>query len=291
MSTPAARRVAAVFTTYKPDSGFRTRIAEVAALCTIVIVDNTPGGHPFKSDEVAGLTLLQDGCNKGLGKALNMGIQQARELGCEQAILFDQDSTPSAVFILALLDGLREVGDKAAVGPRLVDDQEISSPQVGPGRDRTAVSYLATSGMAFNIGSLGSGNEFAEDLFLDFVDIDWCWCMRFREGWTFHCLNSVLMPHRLGLARRRLLGVTYHVPPPYRHYFQFRDTFRLTRRSYAPTYLRWRLRLILVPKLLVYPFILDHGVERVLWMTRGIRDAVLSVTGIGAAAHKLQQKP
>ncbi|HJW57962.1 MAG TPA: hypothetical protein VJ577_22105 [Burkholderiaceae bacterium] len=289
MSIQTAHCVAAVLTTYKPDAAFRSRIAELPKLAKVIVVDNTPGGHRFSSEDSDGLVILQDGCNKGLGKALNLGIKEARRLGCEQVILFDQDSTPSADFACALLDGLRKAGYKAAVGPKLIDDQELFSPRVESNGTATEVSYLATSGMAFNISCSISDKEFAEDLFLDFVDMDWCWRMRYQEGWKFYCLDSVLMPHRLGLAQRKLFGVTYHVPPPYRHYFQFRDTFRLTRRNYAPSRSRWRLRLILLPKLLVYPFILGNGAERVLWMARGIRDAILAVKGIGAADHKLQR--
>lgn len=289
MSLKKAHRVAAVLTTYKPDTGFRSRIADLLTFATVIVVDNTPGGHRFSESDSEGLIILQDGSNKGLGKALNLGVDEARRLGCDQVILFDQDSTPSADFARALLDGLSHVGDKGAIGPKLMDDQLLAAPCLDPKGRAIEVSYLATSGMAFNINGPISDHKFAEDLFLDFVDMDWCWRMSSQEGWKFYRLGSVLMPHRLGLAQRKLLGMTYHVPPPYRHYFQFRDTFRLTHRSYAPPRSRWRLRLILLPKLLVYPFILDHGMERVLWMARGIRDAILSVKGIGAAGHKLQR--
>lgn len=290
MTIQTSNRVAAILTTYKPDAGFRLRIAALTSVATVIVVDNTPGGHRFSGEESEGLLLLQDGCNKGLGKALNLGIGEARRLGFKQVILFDQDSTPSADFTFALLEGLRKAGDKAAVGPRLVDEQALSSPRVDAGGVTKETSYLATSGMAFNLTDPVASNEFAEDLFLDFVDMDWCWRMRFKEGWKFFCLGSVLMPHRLGLAQRRLFGVTYHVPPPYRHYFQFRDTFRLTSRRYTPLRSRWRLRVILLPKLLLYPLILDNGVERVLWMARGLRDAFLGVKGIGSAGHRLQRE-
>lgn len=286
----AADRVAVILTTYKPDAGFRSRIADLSTLATVIIVDNTPGGYSFSSQESDGLVILQDGRNKGLGRALNIGIKKARQLGCEQVILFDQDSTPSASFAQALLNALHDAGDCAAVGPKLIDDQELTSPCVEKYGGVTEVPYLATSGMAFSIGNLSAIHQFDEDLFLDFVDMEWCLRMRFQEGWKFYCLESVLMPHRLGLAQRKLLGITYHVPPPYRHYFQFRDTFFLSRKSYTPVRLRWRLRLILLPKLLLYPLILDNGLERVSWMARGIRDALFGVKGIGAAEYKLQKK-
>jgi hypothetical protein len=49
------------------------------------------------------------------------------------------------------------------------------------------------------------------------------------------------MFHRLGEAERRFMGLTFHVPAPYRHYFQVRDTLRLAFRPYVPRYAKLRL--------------------------------------------------
>ena len=95
------------------------------------------------------------------------------------------------------------------------------------------------------------------------------------------------MPHRLGLAQRRFLGLTYHVPAPYRHYFQFRDTLRLTVRPHVPLYSKIRLAGVLPFKALAYPFLLDRGGERARWMARGVADAFRRVGGIGAARETL----
>jgi rhamnosyltransferase len=282
-------RLAAIFTTYKPDANFRSRIASVVASCdATIVVDNTPGGHDF--DDRSGLTVLQDGINKGLGRALNLGITAARAQGCDAVVLFDQDSSPAPEFIAALLAGLHtQGGRKVCVGPKLVDDAAPSVHTATSSADKTVgapVTCLATSGMLFPIADLGPEDGFSEDMFLDFVDFDWCWRMG-SKGWHMYCLENVPMLHRLGLAQRTFLGLTYHVPAPYRHYFQFRDTLNILRRSYVPAYSKFRLGLILIPKLLVYPFILDRGFERFSWMVRGIKDAFGSVRGVGAAGSTL----
>jgi rhamnosyltransferase len=85
-----------------------------------------------------------------------------------------------------------------------------------------------------------------------------------------------------------MLGMHYHVPAPYRHYFQFRDTLRLLTFRHVPLYSKVRLGALLPPKFLVYPFILDRGVERVGWMLKGIRDFLLRRWSAGAASARLQ---
>lgn len=286
-------RITAIYTTFNPDDGFRERIRHVVAFCaSTIVVDNTPGGHAFAPGQTDGLTVLQDGRNKGLGAALNVGIAEALRQGSDMVVLFDQDSSPPADFMPALSQGLQMAGSRAIVGPWLIDD--AVAPAVHTSTDAAPmleeVTCIATSGMCFSLAGLMEGDRFTEDFFLDFVDFDWCWRLRAR-GWRICRLRSLHMPHRLGLAQHKFLGLTYHVPAPFRHYFQFRDTIKLCTRSYVPLYSRVRLSVILLPKLLVYPFLLDRGLERLGWMLRGIRDAIRATPGIGAAAAKLQGRP
>lgn len=283
-------RVAAIYTTYHPDDGFRQRIRHVVEHCALtIVVDNTPGGHAFGSDQTNGLQLLQDGHNKGLGAALNLGLAEALRQNCSAVVLFDQDSSPPSNFIESLVLGLAATGPRAIVGPLLVDDAYADTAAFAATENLIFddVTCVATSGMCFYLEALQPSDRFSEELFLDFVDFDWCWRLR-EQGWRICQLRSLPMPHRLGLAQRTFLGLTYHVPAPFRHYFQFRDTLKLATRGYVPLYSRVRLSAILLPKLLIYPLLLDRGFERLCWMLRGIRDAARAVSGIGAAAVKLQ---
>lgn len=293
---PAHARLAAIVTTFKPDAQFFDRFAETIAACgRFIVVDNTPGGHRFCADAArATVTVIQDGRNKGLGKALNLGLEAARHAGFEAVVLFDQDSSPSAGFLQAMLGNLDAARSRdtlrVCVGPQHVDDAVVRQAPSSGRTDRRSrlepVSCLATSGMMFPVDQLRSDEFFSEDFFLDFVDFDWCWRLGGR-GWKFYRALDVTMPHRLGLSQRHFFGLTYHVPAPYRHYFQFRDTLRLTVRSHVPLYSKFRLAGLLPLKALVYPFVLDRGRERARWMLRGIVDALRRVGGIGAARATL----
>jgi rhamnosyltransferase len=278
----------AVITTYRPDVGFASRFEQLACSCRmLVVIDNTPGGHRFEGLD-ARFVVLQDGHNKGLGRALNMGIAHAIELGCRRVVLFDQDSTPET----SLIEGLQSLcAPLRVVGPTHLDDQTASSTEasrahcVVPDALKT-MSCLPTSGMLFPIDGWGAMQHFSEELFLDLVDFDWCWRLR-QHGWTIYKAEGLCMLHRLGLGQRRLLGLTYHIPAPYRHYFQFRDTLRLALRNHVPLYSKIRLVGILPLKLLAYPFLLDNGLERLRWMLRGIADALRGRGGVGSASAKL----
>jgi rhamnosyltransferase len=296
-ATPS--RLAAVVTTYKPDAQFFARFAATMAFCDrFIVVDNTPGGHRFPAHGTDhAVQILQDSQNKGLGRALNLGIEAARQAGAQAVILFDQDSSPSGELLrdlLHTLDATCAGGDaRVCLGPRHLDDARVvEAPSHalpdGEVSRLEPVTCLATSGMLFRIDALCADERFTEDFFLDFVDFDWCWRLA-RRHWKFYRAVDITMPHRLGLAQRRFLGLTYHVPAPYRHYFQFRDTLRLTVRSDVPLYSKIRLAGVLPLKALAYPFLLDRGPERARWMARGVADAFRRVGGVGAARETLNR--
>lgn len=287
--------IAAIVTAYKPDAGFLSRFLPLLQVCNaIVVVDNTPGGHRFELP--SGFALLQGGKNVGLAHALNGGLREAQRLGAREVVLFDQDSTPSPELIRSLGSALRQAtaahGPRCCVGPTHLDDgvpvgQRGLGPAVaGAAHALSAITCLPTSGMMFALEALAPDDTFSTALFLDLVDFEWCWRLRTR-GWTFLRAADIRMYHRLGLAEQRFLGITYHVPAPYRHYFQVRDTLRLAARSYVPIYSKIRLVGVLPLKALIYPLLLDHGVERLRWMARGVLDCMRRVTGIGAAHKRL----
>lgn len=287
--TDALASVVVVVTAFRPDGGFSSRYADLAAACgAIVVVDNTPDGHDFGA-LAPPFRILQDGRNKGLGPALNIGIDEAVALGATHVALFDQDSHPTTELISRLLDGISRAGSRAVVGPVHVDDSTGRAADVRAKPSPSGLrplSCLPTSGMLLPAEGWKSGPRFSDSLFLDLVDFDWCW-RRGAEGWRHFQFATARMPHRLGLAQRRWMGMTFHVPSPYRHYFQFRDTLRLAPREHVPWYPRLRLLCILPLKLLVYPWLMDRGTERLGWMLRGIRDAIRSRDGIGAAGEAL----
>ena len=290
--------IAAIVTAYKPDAAFASRFTPLLEVCgRIVVVDNTPGGHS-SFDLPDGFVLLQSRRNTGLARALNAGVAAARGAGAASVVLFDQDSTPTPRLVSDLQAALAEAtarhGPRCCIGPLHLDDAEaaVGRQSYGPAvarpasRELSPVTCLPTSGMVFNLEALAAEDAFAEDLFLDLVDFEWCWRLATR-GWTFYRAADVTMFHRLGISQERFLGLTYHVPAPYRHYFQVRDTLRLAARRYVPMYSKLRLVGVLPLKAVVYPLILDHGIERLRWMWLGLLDALRGVAGVGAAARRL----
>lgn len=290
--------IVAIVTAYKPDDEFVNRFLPLLTICeSVIVVDNTPGGCR-NFDLPPRFVLIQNMKNLGLGKALNIGIREAKLRGAVTAILFDQDSSPTAALISDLESALKLCvsanGPRCCVGPLHLDDgnvtaraaprSEFISSRSAPGL--ASVACLPTSGMIFDLTDLDDEDCFSTELFLDLVDFEWCWRLG-TKGWTFWRAMEIEMYHRLGESQRSLMGLVYHVPAPYRHYFQVRDTLRLASKDYVPAYAKFRLMAVLPVKALVFPLILDHGVERLGWMIRGLVDYFKRIDGVGSARKRL----
>jgi rhamnosyltransferase len=174
------------------------------------------------------------------------------------------------------------------VGPMHIDDYNSSTSFLQSCSEYIYYNSkcLATSGIAFELTPDLFNHKFDESLFLDLVDFDWCWRLELNGFKVFKILN-VNMPHRLGICEKKFCGITYHVPAPFRHYFQFRDTLRMSLRSYVPIKSKIRLVGILPIKIVLYPFLMQQGFQRFIWMLKGIYSFILKQHNVGLAYYIL----
>lgn len=288
--------LALIFTTYKPSHQFEERIEKVQPFCDyIIIVDNTPNGYNFSVSQ-SSVLILQDGKNKGLADALNDGIRVAIKLKVKYLMLFDQDSEVTEELVGKLYRSIIKanvsLGNRICIGPNHVDDKrnrkEMSNMLSFSEVTFKSVSALPTSGITFCIDALTADDYFDNEMFLDFVDFDWCWKLG-KKGWMFYRIMEISMFHRLGLGEYRVFNVKFYKTNPYRHYYQIRDTLRISFKAHTPLYSRIRLLSVIPFKVIAYPIIFGDSMERLKWSYKGFRDFILNVKGIGAGKKKLAQ--
>jgi rhamnosyltransferase len=238
--------VTAIVVTYEPEPQALGRLLDRLAgdRIAVMVVDN---GSRF---DVAGLVagrrqageqVLPLGANLGIAAAQNRGIEAARATGSEAVILFDQDSLPppGMVEVLATaLEALRSAGLRpAAVGPVPVDAR--LAPHRAPGAAGPhAVDHLIASGCLIPLAVLDEVGLMREDLFIDYVDIEWCLRAATR-GHRCYQVPAARMAHEFG-SPVTVLGRAYTSHSPMRHYYLFRNTVWLWRQASIP--LGWRFR-------------------------------------------------
>ncbi len=285
--------VCAVLVTHQPDP--QTLAAALGALApqvgALVLVDDATGDPRFR-DFCAGyrdLQVIPLPENRGLAHALNAGIERARSIaGITHVLLLDQDSVPENGMVCALKSALDRLGRRekvAAAGPRFRDPRErrdapfvrirfpfnrkLHCTEACP---EIRCDFLITSGSLIPLAVLDETGGMDETLFIDNVDMDWCFRVR-AAGYALYGVCAARMRHSLGASRRRLPGLPRGivVHPPRRLYYMMRNRLLLYRRAHTPrAWIAQDLPRALV-KLALFSIVVGPRRENLRHMIAGLR--------------------
>jgi rhamnosyltransferase len=309
--SPAAPAiVASVVVTYDPDPDRFARLlaATLPQVDCIVVVDN---GSPattlawLRSMTGPRLTLVELGRNAGIAAAQNVGIARARQGVCDHILLLDHDSVPAPSMVGCLVAAIERLppGTRriAAVGPRYLDERQNNPPpfirvrglrvtrcQCLRDDDVVEVDYLIASGSLIPVATLDEVGTMAEDLFIDYVDIEWGLRAR-RRGFQSYGVCAAKMEHDLGETPIRFLGRSLPLHSPLRHYYHFRNAVWLYLNADVPLHWKcadaWRL----VLKYGFYSLFARPRLEHFRLMSRGILDGLRG--RLGAFGNTLKHIP
>lgn len=278
--------VAAVIVTYFPDSHKLARL--LGTLRTqadyIVVVDNGSTESTLAGYRYCHCITLPE--NRGIAVAQNIGIEWAKAQGADFVLLSDQDSEPASDMVVKLLDAYEQLvgqGYKvAAVGPRYFDARQNNPPPFirveglrlvrcrNPEKNEVVqVDYLISSGCLIPVSVLDAVGGMTEELFIDYVDIEWGLRAK-RYGYQSFGVFYAHMMHSLGDSPAQFLGRNIPVHSPLRHYYHFRNAVWLYRQAWPP--LNWKVadawRLVL--KFGFYSLFAEPRFEQLKMMTMGV---------------------
>ena len=112
------------------------------------------------------------------------------------------------------------------------------------GNKPVSVDFLISSGSCVNLRYWDEIGPMEDDLFIDFVDLEWCIRAR-RKGFSLYGIPWVQMRHSLGGEPIRVLGRAYPSHSATRHYYLFRNAVALIVRPSVP----WSWKSSELPKL------------------------------------------
>jgi rhamnosyltransferase len=212
------------------------------------------------------------------------------DTGCSHVLLLDQDSALSEDMVQNLLaseNHLINAGQKvAAVGPLFVDEKTgkrsfaIRGARIGVNRIPINIScheplqtdHLIASGALIRVSGLQSIGMMRDDLFIDWVDIEWCMRAQFN-GYTCYIIPDAVMRHSIGDGNVRILGKDINLHSDLRNYYMIRNATYLIRLKSMKS---WRVVIgfKVLKYLIFYSIYSQHRVKstRLLW--RALLDGV-----------------
>lgn len=284
--TDAFARTALVTVVYQLDAArlMADAAARLPAALLLVYVDNTPGrGADAAPDLPANVLYLPLGDNRGIAEAFNVGIDAALARGRRMLFTFDQDSVYDAALLAALLAafGRLRAGSAAplAVGPaprhratgasylRRRDRLRAALLRRRPGPHLLAVGELISSGLLSDADSYRKVGLYRADLFIDYVDHEWCWRLRAAGGRCVvdldvplaHMVGAGSVPFTFGMKHGAALRVFY----------LFRNGLALLLSGLMPAYDVFKFLLLVPLKLIAFSFLSDRR-ERLGFAFKGL---------------------
>lgn len=174
----------------------------------IYLVDNGSSNISAVNEAFGGqdnITIIENGENYGIAKALNRLCSYAKEDGYDWIVTLDQDSVVYGDMVKKMLP-LTVNGEIAIIAPFVNDDYEADERQ-GNLPETEDVTRCNTSGCMTRLSVWEEIGGFDERMFIDCVDFDYCTRL-LKNGCRVVKANRAAIHHRLGKAKE----VKFFVP-------------------------------------------------------------------------------
>lgn len=292
-------RILAVAVTYNPEPALLAQVlgSALPQVQGLVVVDN---GSANAKDirhiaTRAAVQVIANERNIGIAAAQNQGVARARADGFTHVLLLDQDTVLAPGMVADLTENLTALeqgqGKIAAIGPAYYELNSQRQTRAyranGFGLSRLSLAnetrpvasdFIIASGSLIPLSVLEAVGGFKEDLFIDLVDVEWCFRAR-TAGYRSYLSPTAAVEHRLGSGTVQIGPREVAVHVPVRNYYWVRNALWLARQPYTP--LAWRIYFgsRSLAFLATYTTLVDKRMLRLQLMIRGIRDSLASRLG------------
>lgn len=253
--------ITAIIVTFHPDVVhlIKTLHALSSQVQHIIVINNGPIFDVKKVDDII-IEVINLNENMGIGYATNIGLKIALERGSSHILICDQDTLFPIDYVEKLLEAMPTefsvlvpnyydtISNKNAKRFAIKKYQEFSSAS---SKDIIPVTQAIASGMLIKKNVLNEGFLFNEELFMDWVDFEWCWRLR-KAGLKIAMRTDILLEHQLGSYSRTIFQKSVNIRSADRHYYITRNAVYLS--LYCPS-LRFSTRIKLFIKALIFLFI------------------------------------
>lgn len=235
--------------------------------------------------------------NHGIAYAQNKGIEVAKASGAKFVLLLDQDSAlPDNMVsdLMTVYNSLITVGHKVAtVGPAFLDEKTNELAKVirhrklrvhksipNQSNNFEVADYVISSGSLIPIEVLDEVGDMDEQLFIDWVDIEWGMRAK-RYGYVSYIAPRVIMRHSIGDEYVKFGHKNINLHTDFRNYFIVRNSIYLSLYSKLPL----NFKIIQLGKVPLYILFYSYHSKKRLYsfglLTKAVIDGILKNMGKG----------
>lgn len=294
-------RIVGVLVAYNPkiDTLINNIESYIDDLESLIIVNNSSYSleekiykNYIKNENIKIINLYE---NFGIAKAQNIGMEMAFSNDIDFVIQMDQDSIFEKNAISELIksfENLKNSGINIGIlGPSIEKYDNCKNKikierniKIGKkiieikNKKYKKVKEVISSGTMISKEVYKKNGGMKEELFIDYVDTEYCWRVKKNGFEIFQDLNTSLF-HSLGSGKIKYKNKEYIVSAPIRNYYQTRNELYLLKYSYVP--LNWKRDSIkrIIRRFFLFHKIMPDGELRKKYIRKGISDFFLKKMG------------
>lgn len=273
-----------------------------------LLVDNSPSENTRMKNQHWIEKLNNPNCyylpmsdNLGIATAQNRGIEFAKTLNADFVLLLDQDSVLPNNMVSDLLGAYQKLSKNhqvACVAPSFLDRKNnqispviqyrgLSRKRIMPkvSDDELEVAHIIASGMLIPVEVFDVVGLKQDNLFIDYVDIEWCLragCL----GYKTFVVPKVVMQHDIGDDMVQVGNRSIMLHSDFRNYFAIRNAvFLMLYRKLPLPFKIWEMFKLPVC-LVVYALASKKSLQSFKIMLIAIKDGVIKNMGKGHFENK-----
>jgi rhamnosyltransferase len=198
----------------------------------VIIIDN--GNTNFLFQNIDNLIIINLGRNYGMAYAQNRGIELARRRNADFVLLSDQDTIYPENFISEMLNIYEYIPNKERLGaitPVFYDENKKENSvimitkflAIVPDVHKIySVAHAISSGSLIPISSLAVIGSMREEMFIDYVDYEWCW-RALKHSYEIISIPSISLRHKLGDRVKKIGNRKIAIRNRARYYYIIRN--------------------------------------------------------------------
>ena len=253
----------------------------LAQINHLFVIDNSEVINNRLAEQIKmapNITYTFNGANLGVAHALNQAATMAIKAGYQFLLTMDDDTYFPEIGVQKMLNYVNQYGTK-----KLGILAAQSDPQLFNNTTKQ-VPYAITSGSLLNLLAYKESGPFMNDLFIDFVDHEYCFRLE-KCGYKIVEINYVQLNHQLG-KKKQLVFFGYKFPiywtshNPLRIYYKTRNCiFSLKKHSFVQISVKYIFYKDVLKDLLKIIFLEDRKRKRILLFIKGLHDGLTDSLG------------
>lgn len=282
MNKLAYNNIIAGIVLYNPDiSRLRENINSILSQVTsIILIDNCSKNYEeiqslVKDDKK--IFLVHNTENLGVANAYNQIWKYAIKKNIDWFLTLDQDSISPPNLIKEYFEIINDCNLRIGILSPFIVDRNDKIRHTSLHNNCDEINWCISSASLINTEACCEVSGFDESLFIDCVDIDFCFRLK-NIGYKVLRCNKTILYHELGdnFSRRKLFGIPLIISEhsPFRYFYIARNNIYLSKKLSNKSFIMENLKVII--KIILYE---KQKILKLRMIHKGIKAAYLNKMG------------